>query len=191
MSRSAERSRWTGVDEDVILLGMERSPLVKVCGGAGTTSSGAAAGGAVADELNGGDGAVLLRAYAESLIGTGAIADGEMFLLAIEHESNRGSGLAGERGVDDSRIACAELCAESASHVFGDDAHLGFGKVEKAGKLLANAGCSLGGCIDGELLGLPVSHHPVRFERGVGLYLGGIPRIHNHIGIFESLFCIP
>jgi len=50
MAGSAERSRGTGVDEDVVLLGMQRSPLVKIGGGTGTAGSGAAAGCAEATD---------------------------------------------------------------------------------------------------------------------------------------------
>ena len=143
MARGAKCGRWTGVDEDVVLLGVQRGPLIQVGRRAGASSAGAAARGAEADELNGGDGAVFLRADAEALIGTGAVADGEMLLFAVEHEANRRTGFAGERGGDHSRIARAELGAEATSHEFGNDAYLGLGKVEETGKLLAHAGGSL------------------------------------------------
>ena len=190
MTGSAEGGGRTGVDEDVVFFGVQRGPFIEVRGRTGASGSGAAAGGAVADELNGGDGAVFLRADAEALIGAGTIADGEMLLLAVEHEANRRSGFARERGGNDSRIAGAELGAETTAHVFGDDAHLGFGKMEVAGKLFAHAGGSLGGGIDGEQLGLPVGDHAVGFKRGVRLHLGDVAGIHNHVGVFESLFGI-
>src|ERR1017187_4201649 len=68
MAGSAEGSSRTGVDEDVILLGVQRCPLIEVGCGAGTAGTSSAARGAVADELDGGYGAVLLRADAEPLI---------------------------------------------------------------------------------------------------------------------------
>ena len=61
------------------------------------------------------------------------------------------------------------------------------GKLEIGGQFLADAGDSLGGGVYGQQLGLPVGHHAVRFQRGMGLHLGVVTRIHHHVGVFESL----
>ena len=113
-----------------------------------------------------------------------------MLLLTVEHEANRGSGLARKRGRNHAWIARTKLGAETAAHVLGNDAHLGFGNLEVAGKFFADAGGPLGGGIHGEQIGLPVSDHAVGLERGVGLHLGGVAGIHDHVGVLESLFGI-
>ena len=148
MTGSAEGGRRAGVNEDVVFLDVQGGPFIEIGHRTGAARSAAAASGSVADELHGGDGAVLLRANAKTLVGAGTIADREMFLLAVKHEPHRSSCFAGERGGNDSRIARAKLGAKAASHKFRDDAHLGLGQMKEGGELFADAGGSLGRGVD-------------------------------------------
>ena len=85
------------------------------------------------------------------------------------------------------RIARTELGAEASAHELGDHADLRFGQLEIAGQLFAHAGRALRRRIDGEHVGLPVGDHAVRLERRVGLHLGDVAGIHDHVGVLESL----
>ncbi len=143
MTRSAHGRRRTGVDEDVVLFRVQGSRFVEVRRWPGAASARAASRGAVGDQMDGGDGAVLLRSDAQRLVGTGAIADGEMLLLAIEHQPHRCARLLRERCRHYTGIARSELGAETAAHEFRDDAHLCQRNLKEASKLFAHAGRAL------------------------------------------------
>ena len=55
----------------------------------------------------------------------GPVAAGGDFLVAVEHELDRGAGLAGQLGGGDALDVGAELAAEPAAHVVGDALDLG------------------------------------------------------------------
>ena len=82
-----------GIGEDVVLFGMDGCVFVEVLGWARASRAGPAAGGAIADEMNAGDGAVLLGADAQHLVGAWAIADRKVFLLPVQHQPHRRAGL--------------------------------------------------------------------------------------------------
>ena len=89
MTRSAHRRSRTCINENIAFFGVQRSGLVEIRRGAGTAGAGAASRGAIRDEMDRGDRTILFRSDAQRLIGAGPVADGEMLLLAIEHEPDR------------------------------------------------------------------------------------------------------
>src|SRR6202041_3360445 len=110
-----------------------------------------------------GEGAVALCAYLQSLVGVGPIGN-NVLLAAVEHQLDGSMRLLREGCCDDAFVARAELRAESAAHVLGDNANIALGQLEDVGELVANAGCALGRGVDGHLFGLPIEDETVRFK---------------------------
>ena len=116
------------------------------------------------DQVDRGDGAVFLRADAQSLIGAGPIADGKMLLLAIEHQPHRRAGFLRERRRNHTGVARAELRAEAAAHEFRDHAHLRQRDLEESRQLFAHAGGALRRGLHRQHVRFPVGDHAMGFQ---------------------------
>ena len=99
----------------------------------------------------------------------GPVAGGGDFLLAVEHELDRGAGAAGQLGGGDALDVRAELAAEAAAHVVGDALHLGRRHAEPAGERRRRPRPCLRGGPDGQpAVRVPLGDQAVRFEALVG-----------------------
>ena len=187
MTGGAHGRRGTRIDENVVLLRVQRSGLVEVRGRSGAARAGTASRRAVGDEMDRRDGAVLLRSDAQHLVGARTITDGKMLFFAIQHQPHRCARFLRQRRRHHAGIARSELGAETAAHEFRDDTYLGERNLEEAGQLFAHAGRALGRCPHRQHVGLPVRDYAMCFQRRVRLHLGDVMPFDNGIGVFKAL----
>ena len=172
MTRGAHRALLSGVDVDV---GMRAPPVwkhVDVRQRIVRTRAGAA--GAPRRRIKCGQLAVRADAGAHLRESGRPIARGEMLFLAIEHQLHRRiRGFCKPRAQQALHVG-PELAAEPAAHELGDHAHVGLRNLEALREALARAVHRLCRHPRGEILAVPLAHATVRFERGMGLDLGGV-----------------
>ena len=191
LARRPEGRTGSGVGEDVVLL------LGDV--GAGIhhrvreTDAAAArdAAGAVAHELNSGEGAIAPCANLESLQAAGSITGRDVLLAPIEHHPNGRACLARQVDSQQSEIADAVLGAEAASGEIADDAHAALRQLEQVGRFVAHARGELRRRVDREPIVAPVGDHGVRLHGDVRLHLRAVFRLHHNVSFCKRLCGIP
>jgi hypothetical protein len=77
MTGRPEGGGWTGIGEDVGVFGLAVGTVIQAVVRAGCTRAGADAGGAVAAELKGGEGAVFFRTDLQLLVRVGTVANAQ------------------------------------------------------------------------------------------------------------------
>src|SRR5271167_962626 len=113
-----------------------------------------------------------------------------VLLPPVKHQLDRSVCLSRQVCCDNALIASAELRAETAAHVLGNDSDLALGQLEDVGELVPNARCALSRGVDRNLIRLPVDDEAVCFECGVRLHLREILALNNHVRLSEALLYI-
>jgi hypothetical protein len=114
------------------------------------------------------------------------VAGRQMLFLAVEHHLHGRARLLRELGADDALDVRAELAAEPAAHVLGDDADIRLRNPERLGEAFARAVHGLRRCPRRQVVALPLADAAVRLEADVRQHLRLVAGLDDVRGRLEA-----
>ena len=145
---------------------------------------------AVAAQLHGGDGAVVLHADPVFLHRGPAAVNAEPVVAAGIFEHYRARNPAGKLGGDEVGVLVLVLVTETATHVLGDNPHLVVFETKIPGGVVTAIGDALGGRVQGELVAFPACQSAAGLHLGVVHEAGLVTLLEDLVSLGKARFHI-